>query len=105
MPDIIWVLIGLLLFALLLSIGFNTTLGDFIKTKFARTVACLAVGIGGCALFSVCLADIIKKGNVLSQQSLISTAIGAVIGGSAAASAILIYFYKVKNMKPVSKKR
>lgn len=54
MQELVWALFAVLLFAIILVVGFNTTLKDFLKTKFARNlffsgVVCLGLfllGIG-----------------------------------------------------------
>jgi len=107
MLDIVLTLAAVLLFAIILSVGFNTTLGDFLKTKTANTIICVIVIGLGIFLFIMGLQEIIRlsKAYLEINDRIISPIACTAIGGLLAASGALVWYYKVKDMKNKPKKR
>lgn len=107
-PDIIWVLVGLLLLSFLLVVGFNTTLGEFLKTKLAKTIICviaLAIGIAAFVSGIIQIVAINRIGMAINWEKLVPSIALAAIGGIVASSAVLVWFYKVKDIKPTKTRK
>lgn len=106
-PEVIWILIGVLLFSIILVVGFNTTLGDFLQRKLVKTILCFATA----ACFSVGFILLLQATIVASQRTIvidstvISPAVGAAICGAIVSIAILIWFYKIKDSKDKNPKK
>lgn len=98
-PEIIWWLIGLLLFAVLLSVGFNTTLGDFLKTKLAQTILCVVVALVGTAMFVIFLIEYGILGYGYDGDAKYIAAAGAILGGLLAIASVGYWFAKVRYIK------
>ena len=104
MLNLVLALLAILLLAIIMIIGFNITLGEFMKSKLFKTIACWTIIFIGIFFFAIGINGIIIAGKVpMNMGVVIPNAIVGGAGGIVAGVTGVIWWYKVKGIKEKKK--